>query len=345
MRAVLLFVLLLVVVMAGRVLYVMVPASGIFATLEPVLVESCTRVDVASGTEDVTIDPDTRLAFVSASERRDPELPAGGIYAFQLDAASMPQRVSVDAPEDFRPHGISLYKGADGTKRLFVINHPKAGGHAVEIFDVAEGGMLAHVKSVSFDAMHSPNDLVAVGPESFYASNDRGYRDGFLSMVEAYLALPLANAVYWDGQTGSVAVSGLAYANGINVSADGGTIYIAEFLGRKVGVYARDAATGALSHVKDLPVDTGADNIEIAEDGALWIGAHPKVFDFLTHAQDASSVSPSQVIRLDPDTGESEDVFVALDGTLSASSVGAVNGNTLVVGAVFDGHVMVCPLN
>lgn len=344
MRAFLWILLIVALAAVGRFVWVLMPASGAFASLEPKLVESCMRVDVAPGTEDVTIDPATRLAFVSASDRRSPDLPSGGVYVFNVDAPGTPQLVSTDAPEGFRPHGISLWTGDDGAKRLFVISHPKSGEQVVEIFDVGDGGALTHARSVSFDAMHSPNDLVAVDADRFYASNDRGYRDGVVAQLETYLGLPFSSVVYWDGTEGDVAVPGLVFANGINVSADGSIIYIAEFMRRHVGVYARDAQSGALTHVRTLPVATGPDNIEIAEDGALWIGAHPKAFEFLGHAADPSAVAPSQVVRVDPETGDVEDVFVDLEGTLSASSVGAVHGNTLVVGAVFEGHVMVCPL-
>ncbi|MEQ8748017.1 hypothetical protein [Pyruvatibacter sp.] len=341
------FLLLLLVVVAGvaRLAYVMVPASGVFLTLEQTLVENCTRVDVAPGTEDVTIHPQTRIAYVSAADRRDPMQPAGGIYAFSIEAAPTPSLVSADAPDDFRPHGISLWTGDDGAQRLFAINHPKAGGHTVEIFDVGAGGVLAYVKTVAFDEMYSPNDLVAVGPEQFYASNDRGFVGGVLGTLEAYLALPLSNAVYWDGEQGSVVASGLAFANGVNKSPDGGTIYIAQFLGRSVGVYDRDIETGALTHVNDLPLETGVDNIEVTPDGTLYIGGNPRVLDFLAHAEDPNAIAASQVVRLDPQTGETRDVFVATDGTLSGSSVGAVLDNTLIVGAVFEGHVLVCPLD
>ena len=37
-------------------------------------------------------------------------------------------------------------------------------------------------------------------------------------------------------------------------------------------------------------------------------------------------------------------MFVSTQGEINGSSVGAVWDNTLIVGAVFDGHVMVCPM-
>lgn len=89
MRKILWILLLLAVVAVARLAWVMVPVSGAFASLEETLVDQCTRVEVAPGTEDVTIDPETRIAFVSAAERRDPSLPAGGIYALSLDRKSV----------------------------------------------------------------------------------------------------------------------------------------------------------------------------------------------------------------------------------------------------------------
>lgn len=329
----------------------LIPASGVLADLKPLLVDKCQRIDVAPGTEDATIDPDTNLVYVSAGDRRAWFANSGaahaatnGIYAFSLDDPSDLRRVSVDGPTDFLPHGIYLWRGEGGAKRLFVINHPQSGEEIVEIFDVVEDGGLRHAESVSFEAMHSPNDVVAVGPRQFYATNDRGYTEGLMSTLEAYLALPLSSLVYFDGASGSIAAKGLVYANGVNQSADGRTVYVSEFLGRKIRVFDRDADTGALVSRRTIPVNTGPDNIEVAQDGALWIGGHSRVFDFLKHAEDASAIAPSHVIRVDPQSGQSRDVFISTEGEINGSSVGAVWNDTLIVGAVFDGWVMKCPL-
>ena len=138
-----------------------------------------------------------------------------------------------------------------------MINHASTGRESVEIFDVANNGDLTHLESVAFPAMFSPNDVVAVGARAFYATNDRRYDGGALGQLEAYLGLPLVNLVYYDGAGSVVAAKGLTYANGVNRSADGKTIYVAEFLLRQVRVYERDRITGALSHYKTLKVDFG----------------------------------------------------------------------------------------
>lgn len=325
----------------------LIPVSGVLLDLPQTLVERCTRVDVFPGTEDVTIDPDTDLAFVSASDRR--ALAAGkpvrgGIFTVDLAGSHAVRKVSPDVPADFQPHGISLWSGRGGEKRLFVVNHPVAGGHTVEIFEVGERGALRHLETVAFAAMYTPNDVVAVGPRQFYASNDRGYTSGLMETLEAYLALPLSSVVYFDGREGRIVQRGLAYANGINVSPDGSTVYIAEVLGRRIGFYTRNATTGDLERTRVVDIDTGPDNIEVARDGGIWIGGHPRAFDFLEHAENETAIAPSHVLRIDPETGDVKDVFIDTTGVLNASSVGAVWDRTLVVGAVFDGHVLVCPV-
>ncbi len=341
----------LAVIIVGRFAFHVLPASGAFAELDTKLVDQCRRVDVAPGTEDVTIDPELKLAFISAADRRawyndegaEGVNPLNGIYAMSMDGSDAVRRVS-PAMENFLPHGISLWRGDNGEKRLFVINHPPSGEELVEIFDVGAAGDLTHVETVSFDAMHSPNDIVAVGPRQFYATNDRRFDSGPLSLLESYLALPITNVVYFDGQTGRSILGGLVYANGINKSIDGKEIYIAELLKRRIGVFGRTTETGALKRVKNLSVKTAPDNIEVSRDGALWVAGHSRIFDFVEHAKDASAIAPSHVLRVNPRNGVTSDVLISVNGEINGSSVGAVWDNTLIVGAVFDGHVMVCPM-
>lgn len=338
---------LVLVATIGWVLWNLVPASGVFAGLKPKLIDQCRAVSVFPGTEDVTIDPELGVAFISADDRRatlagNPV--QGGVYVLRLDGSDRVMKASPDSFGEFHPHGLSLWRGQDGRKRLFVINHTEREGNKVEIFDVGLGGALMHVDSIAFPEMISPNDVLGVGPRSFYVTNDKGMTEGFMRQVEAYLTLPLSSLAYFDGQDGKIVARGLTYANGVNMAADGKTVYVTEFLRRRVSVFDRDAATGALSRRKTIAVNTGPDNVEVAADGALWIGGHSKVFDFLKHAKDPTAIAPSHVIRVNPDSGVVEDMLIDTDGTINGSSVGAVYSDTLIVGAVFDDHVMVCPV-
>ena len=241
------------------------------------------------------------------------------------------------------PCGVLRGWRGENEKRLFVVNHPTTGEEFIEIFSVGESGALSHLATVSFEAMHSPNDVVAVGPRQFYATNDRGYEHGVISTIEAYFGLPLSSVVYFDGERGQIIKKGFSYANGINISSDGSTVYVAEFLKRRISIFDRDEKTATLSKRRMINVDTGPDNIEIDSNGDLWIAGHPKVFEFLKHAKDSDAISPSHVVRVNVSEETVDDILISTAGEINGSSVGAANDSYVLVGAVFDEHILVCP--
>ncbi len=69
-------------------------------------------------------------------------------------------------------------------------------------------------------AFVSVNDIVAVGTESFYATNDHYFTNGILKLVEQFLSLPWCDVVYYSPQTVQVVAGGFPSANGINISPD-----------------------------------------------------------------------------------------------------------------------------
>jgi len=345
MRMLLIGLGVIVALLLGRMAWVLVPASGALTPKEPVAPGECAPVQIAPGTEDVTIDPVTGLVFVSAAERRTGETAhTNGIYVFDPADPGSVRRVSADSPADFRPHGISLWRGQDENgadiARLFVISHP-AGAHQVLIYDVAADGMLTHLETVTDPAIRSPNDVAGAGPRQFYVTNDVYFGDNLMGYLEAFLGLPLGSIAYYDGEQGRIAARGLSYANGITLT-DGGVLYASSLIGRTVHAYARNRDDGSLRAQRRWRVPLGLDNIEQGPDGALYIGGHPDIFAFLDHAEDPETPAPSQVVRFDPDTGEHETVFYSAGEDISASSVGAVHDGRLIVGAVFDSHVLVC---
>jgi arylesterase/paraoxonase len=343
MRRVVLVVLLCLV---AFVFYRIVSRSGMLVTIEPRGSIECRAVGGVVGAEDVTIDAETMVAYLSADDRRRrlAGTPVRGeIYGLDLTREdSVPIPLSGGMPADFHPHGISLWRGPDGAKRLFVINHPLDGGHEVVIFDVRDDG-LALVETVTYPDLSSPNDLVAVGSRQFYASNDRGYpEEGAMATLEAYLQLPVSSVSYFDGERGERAAGGLVFANGINASADGRTVYIAECLRRIVGIYDRDPASGGLTRRGTIDLGSCPDNIEVDEDGTLWIAAHPKLFDLIAHREDASKLAPSQILRVDSATGAVTEVLLDGGALISAASTASVAGDRMVVGAIFEDKVLVC---
>ena len=321
--------------------------AGEWKELEPVALPRCRQVTGAPGAEDITIQRSTGIAFVSSFDRRGAlggQPRRGGIFAYALtDAGASPRELTADFAGDLYPHGISLYSGDDGTF-LHVVNHPPGAGHAIEIFEWRDG-RLEHRETIRDELLVSPNDVLAVGPRTFYATNDHGHTEGLKRMLEEYLQRAESTVVYFDGDAMRVAATGIAYANGINLSPDGQEVYVAGTTRGRVHVYARNATSGDLEPVEVLELGTGVDNIEVDRHGMLWIGAHPKLLTFVRHAGDAAVRSPSEVLWAHPDQALDppvRTVFRSLGDDLSGSSVGAPWGSRLLIGSVFEPHFLDC---
>jgi arylesterase/paraoxonase len=340
-------------------------AMGQFTSIEKVSPGQCRIIAGPPGVEDLQIDHTARIAFLSSDDRRAAmagQPVNGGIYALPIDAPDTKPRLLTGegsgTPAIFHPHGLSLFVAPDGTRTLMVVNHADPAAmraepaqQSVEIFDVTGAGdslALRHRRTVHADDITAPNDVVAVSADSFYVTNMVGSSSGIGEALEGLFGLKRAYVVYYDGAKSARAIEGLSYANGINLTADGATLYVAESLGRRLSAYARDTATGALTLNQDGFFGTGLDNIDIAEDGALWIGAHPRMGDFLLHANDASNLSPSQILRIEPQAGGAARTLYTDDGSqISAVSAAVTFKGTdgitrFLAGAVFEPKLLVC---
>jgi arylesterase / paraoxonase len=347
---------LVLLVAFGAWVYFFLQAAGAFLDIKPVSVGACRQVNGGGivGVEDLAIDAETKLAFLAGYDRRralgagaapDPKNVRGAIWTYDLNAAdAQPVDATATAlPEGFWPHGISLYRGADGRKTLFVISH--AGGkHTVEVFDVA-GSTLTHRRTVAGPEMVSPNDLVGVSAEAFYVTNDHANVSGWQRTAEDYLRLRLTTVQYFDGTKFTTALSGLGGSNGINVSADGRSLYVSAGSERTVYVYDRDATTGALKQRAAVVVPGYADNLDVLANGDLLLGAHSKIFPLLEHFGDATKRAPSHIVHL-RGNGKggfaSQTIYYNTGEEISGASVGASVDKRLLIGAIFEPKILDC---
>ncbi|MFC1884088.1 strictosidine synthase family protein [Thermodesulfobacteriota bacterium] len=323
-------------------------SAGEFRSIEPHFSGDCQVVKGVMSSEDITIHPTIGLVFISSDDRRltltGQAAKQGAIYAYSLRAEKPTLlNFTADFKKEFHPHGIGLYITNDFRVFLFVVNHTKD-GHFVEKFQY-KGNKLVHMETIKGPLMTSPNDVIPVGERSFYVTNDHGKPTGFWRTVEEYLQIPWSYVLYYDGNSFQKVAEDLAYANGINISPDGKTIYVAATISSGVFVYDRDIKSGALKFRNFINAETGVDNIEIDKEGNLWIGAHPKLLTFVDYAKDPEEKSPSQVIKITPgDKGSFSLKEIYLnDGTpMSGSSVAAVYKDKLLIGSVFDDRFLLC---
>lgn len=346
------YVALAVIVIVSVLGWRFLSAAGYFTGIRQEVAADCRAIPAVPGPEDIVIDHERKLAYVSSYDRRavmsgapGSDAIRGGIYAIDLSAPEAEWAlypVTPATPEDFRPHGLSLYVGADGARKLFAVSHPSKGGDRVEIFDIAPDGTLSHEESIQSSLFVSLNDVLAVGPQSFYATNDHTTNSQLMQTLSDGLLLRNSNVVYFDGSEAKVAADTLLYPNGINMSPDGKRVYVASALGMSMYIYDRDAETGALTGFDNVRLGTGVDNIDVQPDGTLLIGAHPKILDFLSHASDPKELSPSQVVRIEPSEKKAGTIYLNLGEEISGISVAAGYGDKMLLGQVFQPEVLVC---
>lgn len=66
----------------------------------------------------------------------------------------------------------------------------------------------------------SVNDIVAVGVENFYATNDHFTSSDVLQFLAIILDFPWCDVVYYSPEEVRVAANGFLSSNGINMSPD-----------------------------------------------------------------------------------------------------------------------------
>lgn len=345
------WLLVFVLVVAGIWGYFFLEAAGVFLTIPARQMGMCTPVTGVVGVEDIAIDRVGQIAFLSGYDRRAVfagKKVRGAIWTYALSQAGA---VPVDAtasmlPEGFNPHGISLYRAADGKKTLFVINH--AGDqHTIEIFDVS-GARLVHRRTVSGEEFVSPNDVAGTGPDSFYIANDHGIASGWMQMVEDLGRLRLSTVQYYNGHDFETVISALGSAIGINISDDGRTLYVSAGAERMVYVYDRDLQTNRLSQRARVAVPGYPDNLDVQANGDLLLAVHSKLLDFLAHVGDAKKLSPSHVMLMTPDSKGSlaaKTIYYNSGSEISAASVAAGFGKRLLIGSVFEAKILDCGWN
>lgn len=336
------FALIAIVVMIGA------SVLGIFGYLNFGLAPAhfagrCEALDLKESAEDMQVDRERGLLYLSLIDRQT--IAQGGdaqgwIGRIDLNAESISvEPALIDPPDHFRPHGLSLFIDATGRRTMVVINHPVDRGvdaEYVELFAEEQPGRFRYVRSFTDELIARPNDLVAVGPEQYYVANDSPPNSGEKTKL-----------VYVDGDKAQAVADDIRSGGGINVSADGGTLYIAETGGNALRILERNVSDGSVKTLQELNLGTAPDNIDVAEDGSLWIGAHSSLFGLVMHFI-AGTNAPSQVLRVELDdsaTAKIDEIYYNRGEEISAGSVGVTFGDKLLIGSITARKILMCEMD
>ncbi|KAM9307648.1 serum paraoxonase/arylesterase 2-like [Gastrophryne carolinensis] len=313
---------------------------------EPVELPNCHLLEgIDYGSEDIDVLP-SGLAFISSGLKYPdmfsfaPDRP-GEIFLLDLKEENpRPSSLRFSRGFDlsfFAPHGLSAYiDEKDNTVYLFVVNHPHLKS-TVEIFRYSEEeNVLVHLKTIKHEALYNVNDVVAVGPESFYATNDHYFWDSHLRSLETILGLKWTNVVYYSpGEVREVA-AGYNSANGIAMSADKKFIYVADVAGKTINVLEKHA-NWSLSTIKTFHLGALLDNLWVDPvTGDIWTGTHPNAMKLLFY--NPEDPPGSEVIRVQNIHSENPTVttvYANNGSVLQGSSIAVVWEKKLLVGTIF----------
>ena len=347
-------------------------SAGVFVSVTPRFDGSCTSLSGQTddgpgliGVEDIVIDHERAMAYVSAIDRRDLSAPRGAIYLVPLYPDEGPlllNDLTEAMPQDLHPHGIDLYIDEDGTRRLFVVSH--AGGRRSEqgsyilIYRLGETGYLELQETVSNPGIiHHPNNVAAIGPREFFVTLDLAAASNSLQeKVDIALKRRTGALVHVRNGKARKVAGPFAMANGVAFDRSTATLYVAETLKRAVHAF-RVTDKGGLLPLDRVSTPGHVDNIAMSDSGDLYIAGHIDVVAFARLMADADRISPSDIIRFDAAangnalSGGPTEIMQTDGGPqfgantgLSAMTVAAVHRNIMLIGSVYDPNIWRCEM-
>jgi hypothetical protein len=246
----------------------------------------------------------------------------------------------------FSPHGIDLEKRPDGRLRLLVVNH--GGRESVEIFEVLPFGRVASVRwrgcAVPPEGSYL-NDVVALPDGGFLATHMFPKSGAIVSafhLIRGLLSMEIGHVLEWQPDTGfrKVPGTGAPFPNGIEVSDDGGIIYLNVYM---AGQLRRiDRRTGEVLGVVTV---ASPDNVTWGEDGRLLVASHEDGRETMgCNAIDAGACPAAYaIVAIDPETQASEVVYRNAGAPMGAGTVAVEVAGELFIGSFKSDRIVRAP--
>jgi hypothetical protein len=245
----------------------------------------------------------------------------------------------------FSPHGIDLSRRQDGTLQLLVVNH--GGRESVEFFEVEKrrAGYELDWRGCAVAPEGSwLNDVVTLPDGGFLVSHMMPRRGGpgqFLEFAKAMLLrMETGHVLEWQPERGFSRVPGteVPFANGLEISADGATLYLNSSAAGQVRRIARDTGEPRGHAMVQSP-----DNSTWAEDGRLWVASLKASFSDFTHCTElerGACPAAFEIVALHPETLETEVVYQGGGAPMGGGTVGLQVGGELFVGSFAGDRIL-----
>lgn len=315
---------------------------------------SSTRIAGLQSPEDLELLPDGKRILISemAGEKDQP-----GQFAL-LDVTNL--QVTVLHPEaptrsdwgdpgckqrdaaQISPHGIHLSRTRGGGMLLLAINHGKM--ESVHAYALLQQG--AKVRLMWRGCVETPYNFndVAATPDGFIGAHqfDKPMGEGSDATKFLFGGSNTGVAVRWSRATGFRKIPGTeaAFPNGITVSKDGTTAWMAATAGRQVRKI--DLVRNLQVAAADLPI--APDNLSWTADGQLLVtGPNDVLLLAKCAAMTPPCTVPFSVVRLDPDTLASHAIYQNDGAQLLGASVAIIAGSKMYLGSFAGDHILQVP--
>jgi arylesterase/paraoxonase len=280
-----------------------------------------------------------KQTFVSVGGARGSDA-RDGIYVVQDGKLT---RLS-GGPKDFHPRGIGLFHGPGGSLFLFAVNRRSTGRFSIDSFEVVQDGTkLAPQGTIEGGLLTDPQDVAAVGPGSFYVSNNSG-KSNLLKQLAGYGLLPASEVLYFNGMTFRAMADGLYGARGL-LAPDGTHLLVASLTTRSIKSFTRDVFSGALAEADSLTLAAAPEKLSRDSFGQVWAAGHANLFHWRGFAADPKARDTSQVFRVTLLNGAPQEVAQVYgnDGSeIAAASVAVSSPEGLLIGSSLDQKLLSC---
>ncbi len=324
---------LAIVAVVGIAVAYILSGVGLFTRIQPIGVDACRTVSGVPGAEDIVIDEHTGIAYLSSYNQQ-----TAGIYAYDLTTGVAPTLVY--SRDKFMPLGLSLWQEEDGTSRLFVVNRAAA---AIEWYDFTSANKLRFVDSITSPHLPYPNNVAAVGKQSFYATNTHDSTPGSLMRwLETLFRFGSGSVIYFDGDADRVVATDIGYANGIALDHERSEVFVGSISNWLVLRYERKG-NGDLVEADRISLPGGVDNLAVSADGRLLAGLHPKSLDALAHLSGSQPYAPSRIVRFETDDLDTVTTVYEDTGEQIPAAAGAVQWQDhMLIGPVVAERFLHC---
>jgi hypothetical protein len=308
------------------------PAAGLNYVCGPVAVEDLVRVPgtlwiIGSGmAENKT---PGKLHLIDAGKKSWEILYPSSGARNELDAKSYPACPGAPDANNFGAHGIAIRDDGNRTSTLLAVNH---GREAIEVFRfnaAGENPAIRWIGCVPMDGTIYVNSVAFLPQGGFVFTKfyDPKAPQGFRAIMERKTT---GGVFEWHPETGISPIAGteLAGANGIEVSKDGKSLYVAAWGTQELVRFRR--FNGSIK--KDvLKIDFWPDNLRWAPDGMILVAGQTRDPD---SAGGTFAFKGWKVVKLDTKTMEITEVLSDHgDSPLQNASVAIDVGGTLWIGS------------